>query len=945
MASLSEDDRDIIKRHPFRKSLDHLRKSLQDVERSFSVASSLDGANDSSEHDCQKAISRLLLGLADTEAGLVLRSRFSSRDVASELALLFGRVRKGDLSYTYYRPLVKLIIQKASDFDIWSAVLDLITKLLRVTPPASGEQTRRLVETRVFEEIRGCTYRDVEGFFEKYFERKTWTDRAHGIYELIKDQHVDGKWSALPDSPTQNEVQDWLFRLQDDLLSKERRHYYTIKVPNELTGAEAQRQIDLIIKQKTGEPEPSDTKHNWKDIEVIGELKASNNGVKRTLVQIGRYVRDVFTCQPTRRYIHAFTICGREMEVWVFDRSGCYSPGAFDIHNEPERFIQVITGYTMMNQDELGLDTFTEQDGDCHFIHVEQEGAETMKRLQLKLDPLTPSAGSCLPRNVLLSYKGSGLRTGTTSPNFLGRLTGASLKLIFSDWPIRKESKASPGWSVIAPSPASKRCAQTLHLRNPTLSVVLSSRLPSIFSRSFSELHGLTIAESTGERPSRKRKSTDVGTKSSKRSRSNSQRSSPPRNEVIYDVEEAQGTSLLATSNSPYDNHVLRCLVIFPAGRPIHKYEAPLELLEALRDAVKAHRSLYFKGNMLHRDISENNIIITDAKKTGFVGMLIDMDLAKELGSGRSGARCRTGTMEFMAIEVLLNVDHTYRHDLESNPKGQPTPSLLTKWYTGNYEKIANAKRGNVDANGFERILAKEFPPEFNCIKSLCNKLRSILFPIRDDAIFTGTPKDPEILYGPIIKAFDMAIDEDAPTAFIAENPAILINAGRSKLSTHEGSAGPLGQRMPQLENSHLLHTEADVLRASNLYLLHPVNVVANRLLAAGSLLCRGEVTSNGGCRTDVRWVYCNGSQMTTIAILEVKNTKVLHVADFTPAIATVNNARARRDDAQGQQHHTHFERNACWLSKQAKSTTGIRLPRMLPSLIGEQCLSLTLVG
>ncbi|KMP04337.1 hypothetical protein CIRG_04028 [Coccidioides immitis RMSCC 2394] len=42
------------------------------------------------------------------------------------------------------------------------------------------------------------------------------------------------------------------------------------------------------------------------------------------------------------------------------------------------------------------------------------------------------------------------------------------------------------------------------------------------------------------------------------------------------------------------------------------------------------------------------------------------MDLAKELGTGRSGARYRTGTMEFMAIEVLLNIDHTYRHDLES---------------------------------------------------------------------------------------------------------------------------------------------------------------------------------------------------------------------------------------------------------------------------------------
>ena len=47
----------------------------------------------------------------------------------------------------------------------------------------------------------------------------------------------------------------------------------------------------------------------------------------------------------------------------------------------------------------------------------------------------------------------------------------------------------------------------------------------------------------------------------------------------------------------------------------------------AIRDAIKAHQSLYVKGKMLHRDISERNIVITDAKKTGFSGMLINFDL------------------------------------------------------------------------------------------------------------------------------------------------------------------------------------------------------------------------------------------------------------------------------------------------------------------------------
>ena len=136
---------------------------------------------------------------------------------------------------------------------------------------------------------------------------------------------------------------------------------------------------------------------------------------------------------------------------------------------------------------------------------------------------------------------------------------------------------------------------------------------------------------------------------------------------MTYATEEKQATSLYAHDENSFDNRIFRCLVISPAGRAVRDFRSIKELLEALRDAIKAHRSLYLMGNILHRDISENNIIITDPEKAdGFTGMLIDLDLAKEIGSGRSGARHQTGTMEFMAIEVLRKVAHTYRHDLES---------------------------------------------------------------------------------------------------------------------------------------------------------------------------------------------------------------------------------------------------------------------------------------
>ncbi|KAN0071182.1 hypothetical protein V8E54_010613 [Elaphomyces granulatus] len=794
MANLSQDDRDVIAKHPLNNSLDRLQDLLRDTEKSYE---SHDGT-DSPNQTHQKAISRLLSALQGEETAFSLLSKTSSRNVASELSFIFGRIQNGDFNYKHYSALSQLVIRKAPDIDIWNAVFDLIINISRSTPPSTvppstippsfdstpitissasqqgGEQTRDVVEQKVFEEIRFCTYRDVDGFFEKYFEGKDWTRRAFDIYEAMKDRHVDGTWTDLPNPPVQAEVLDWWFRFQDDFLSEERRRYYSTTKPKELVGAEAQRQIDLFIRRNNGQPPHA--AHDWRDVEVIGELKQSNDGKKGTLLQIGRYVRDVFSCQPTRRYVHAFTICGRDMEAWVFDRSGCYSPGSFDIHKEPKRFIQVIAGYTMMNEEELGLDTFKEQDGEHHFICVEQDGIKGRKRLRLESKHFTHQRAivcrgtSCYltkaPESEDWSYV---TKFSWTSDR---RKPEADLLRLARSRAVEGIATLIGHHRIISIN----EMRSGLTFKNPyffrgSLSAISSfsqsfsrSQRPSAPSRSFSEFHGLSIASM----PSRKRKSVDVGRKSSKRSKSNSGQG---QNMVAYDVEEAQGTSLLAPNDGPYDNRIFQCLVISPAGRAIYKYEKKSELLGALRDAIKAHRSLYLKGNILHRDISENNIIITDPKRTSVIGMLIDLDLAKELGSGRSGARCRTGTMEFMAIEVLLNVDHTYRHDLESffyvliwqcarRGWGEewPKKSLLTKWYTDSYREIACAKRGNMYVDGFEDIL-EEFPPHFDCVKPLCRELRGILFPYRE-GLFVGTPKDPKVLYEPIVEAFDRAIDD-----------------------------------------------------------------------------------------------------------------------------------------------------------------------------------------
>ena len=243
-----------------------------------------------------------------------------------------------------------------------------------------------------------------------------------------------------------------------------------------------------------------------------------------------------------------------------------------------------------------------------------------------------------------------------------------------------------------------------------------------------------------------------------------------------------QTASLYETNNDTFNNRIFCCLVISPPGRSIRGFRSVKELLEACRDAIKAHKSLYDKGNILHRDISENNIIITDSPGISHKGMLIDLDLAKERGSMPSGARHRTGTMEFMAIEVLRQRKgfiHTYRHDLESffyvflwvciihggslsGPKLEEVPWRLQSWYKGTYEQIADAKIAQMDKNVFEELLLC-FPPSFDHVKGVARKTRDTLFPYRD-GYFTGTfeDEDPDVMYGPMIEAFDVAVRDCA---------------------------------------------------------------------------------------------------------------------------------------------------------------------------------------
>ncbi|OJD09813.1 hypothetical protein ACJ73_10078, partial [Blastomyces percursus] len=329
MAELSDHDCDIIANLPLSNSLYRLQDLLQEAEQKYNDTA------DPRDEICQQAISKLLTTLMGERAAFKLGSRTGDENLASDLASLFRRLQQGHLTYDHCRALVRLVIQKDLNVDIWKAVLNLTITISRGSPPASvppsfdgtpvkstsssqkgSEQTRELVNPRIFEEIRGCTFRAVEGFFDKHFEEKHWSGKVDAICRRVLARDSDGNWAQFPDPPTQDDVLAWWFRLQEDLLSESRGTYYTTASKADLTGSKAERQVDLLLRARGGSP--SRNKHDWRDILVCGELKKSKEEIrtKGTLLQMSRYVREVFAAQPTRRFVHAFAVCGAKMEAW-----------------------------------------------------------------------------------------------------------------------------------------------------------------------------------------------------------------------------------------------------------------------------------------------------------------------------------------------------------------------------------------------------------------------------------------------------------------------------------------------------------------------------------------------------------------------------------------------------------------------------------------------------
>jgi hypothetical protein len=536
--------------------------------------------------------------------------------------------------------------------------------------------------------MKGNVIRGVDGFFTKYFEAKSWSAAVQKKMEETESAEIISKLSTdFLNFTHSRELVEWLATFQSLTFAADQTSFRFQSQP--ISQPDFPLKAGILLETSDLQAVAGSTTR------VFGEYHYGDASVMAD--DDGDYLcfheraRQLFKTQSARCFLHAFLVCGTTLELWVFDRSGAYSSEKLDLAQRPHLLVQTLVSYTMMSDEESGLNTFVKRSGPGLETYVTFD-----QREELYLRPEIIAA----PSNLV------GL--GTTCFAASVSTTGEPDIVVKFSW--REEGTPIELRSL---KPASERNVWgVIRLLNAQ--------------------------------------------------------------DLVSIADLRQGLQF----SQPIINRTFSCVATTPLGRPIQKFRSIHELLEVFCDLVKALRSLYLDGRIIHRDIAIKNVVITSQHSVDSPkGVLIDFDQALDLDNVRA-VEPLIGSDGFMAIGILLGQPHTYRHDLESlfyvflwlaigNDhvhddaydilEGLPKTSRLWRWCSMDFRSVGQAKAVDMSPEGFVGILG-EFSADFAPLRGFAKELHTLVFPVHEGRIFTGTETEQvavERLYNGMAEAFE----------------------------------------------------------------------------------------------------------------------------------------------------------------------------------------------
>ncbi|KKK19438.1 hypothetical protein AOCH_001322 [Aspergillus ochraceoroseus] len=649
-----------------------------------------------------------------------------SRNLFGDLSRLSTNVNADEVDIEQLLPLLDAILKEESDEVVWNKVYGAVTestpppRLLSVldqTPfshPTSSfvnsSEHRNYVDAVLKEEL-GSIFIGVPHFHDAFFGNIIGLEEeGRGLFRKLKEgdnplYKDDAGWCDWPINPQEKEVLKWLsekfkllqtFALEGASARVEERAILT-RPSKPLRGSAAKRKVDIAIIRGSQILDEQDS--HWSHVLVPGELKSNPDldTSSKTWRDLGRYAKEVFMAQDTRRFVLGFTLCGSVMRLWEFDRLGAIASISFDINRDGMKFILAMLGFMRMNDEQLGFDpTISTATNGKRYMEISRNGRQE----RLVLDRLMKPS-SCVVGRATICWKA----------HLEDR---PEITVVVKDswqYPEREEEgemlREISEKNVV--NIATYFFHQTVEVNGKVDDVRINIRngLDVTKASNFRDVHLHRARKDLHKAP--------LHVSSSNRKRSSSQVDNPlPRTKRPCSVSSSIGDDISSR------NRIHRRVFISDYGKPIYRASSRLALLVALEHCLIGYESLHTTTGILQGDISTGNLMICESEsESSWPAFLIDLDLAfQESREHASGARGKTGTRAFMAIGLLLGEKHSFWHDVESffwvlfwicihynGPNADVGPTDFDCWNYDDDQKLANSKKGIVDDEAdFEQV-------------------------------------------------------------------------------------------------------------------------------------------------------------------------------------------------------------------------------------------------
>ncbi|OTB04510.1 hypothetical protein M426DRAFT_58388 [Hypoxylon sp. CI-4A] len=695
--------------------------------------------------DFQKLLIGLLLALQGLWVSSLLPSRHGKKNLLGDLAGLFSAVVSDDFDHDRIKPLMRAVIAKVPDEGIWTEVYHALTESTPPPPtivtrfqqtPSSrnmgslvNSSERRNDTDPVVREDLGPMYVDIPRLYEAFFGNIAELESAsQNIFERCcvgSDPLFQEGWTGWPRGANEASVLGWLQKLIQQLTQWTQDYRRAparglLAEPNKpLGGSTAKRKLDVGIVTHP------DALAHWSQILIPGELKRNPDEDQKdgAWFDIGRYVREVFAAQHTRRFVLAFTLCGPLLRVWVFDRLGGIASTRFDINKDGLRFISTILGFLWIKESELGFDSTIVRENKMQYVDIIRDST----RERIVIDEFMGRV-RCIAGRATTCWK--------AHPE--GK---PSMTLVMKDswqYPEREEEGelllevTRKGVSNVA-----------RYYHHETV------RLPNgdVDDIRHGIRKGLDITKASNYRSQHLDLPRVLGARSiSQDSVTGQKRSSSQAGAPLPPSKRSRSESPTKVDRSTLPNRIHRRVFVRDYGQPIYKASSCAALVATLDGCIKGHESLLREASILHRDISVNNLIVnedTSSVNASWPSFLIDLDLAISIDRrNASGAKGKTGTRAFMAIGALMGEQHTFMHDLESffwvlfwicvhysEPGKGKAVERFESWNYINMEVLAEQKLGLVTKEShFIHVMSQYCQPYYAPLIPWVNKLRRVIF-------------------------------------------------------------------------------------------------------------------------------------------------------------------------------------------------------------------------